>query len=98
MTLFLTKILYFRTINSSMTPFLVSSYFATHPITLLLEIFGGPDAWDVPSPQILGGDRPPVSPKSPPIHRLVCPLVYIPLASQYNYIIYNNNNNFRVSN
>ena len=42
MALFLTKNLYFRTKNSFMTPFLLSSYFHTHPIiTLLLEILGG---------------------------------------------------------
>src|SRR6218665_3904024 len=41
MSLFLPKNLYFRTKHSFMTPFPVSSYFAKHPITLLLEILGG---------------------------------------------------------
>src|SRR6218665_1199746 len=40
-TLFVPKTLYFRTKHSFMTPFLVSSYFATHPITRLLKILGG---------------------------------------------------------
>ena len=67
MTLFLTKIfkiltknLDFRTKTSSLTPFLVSSYFSSHPITALLKILGG-GYMGLPPPQILG--RP--SPQSP---------------------------------
>src|SRR6218665_1515828 len=40
------------------TFFLLSSYFATHPITLLLEILGRRMHGPSPPPQILG-DRPP---------------------------------------
>jgi len=39
---------YFRTKNSFVTTFLLSSYFHTHPITLLLETLGGTDALAVP--------------------------------------------------
>src|SRR6218665_2754859 len=39
--------------NSSGRPFSVSSFFASHPITVLLEIFRGTDAWAE-----FGGDRP----------------------------------------
>jgi len=49
-----------------MTPFLVSSYFATHPITLLLEILGGRMHW--PSPHLkFWRDRPHKSPPMPTI-------------------------------
>src|SRR6218665_1778117 len=51
--------------NPSRHLFSVSSYFATHPITLLLEILGGRMHGPSP-PQILGG-RLPVPPKSPPL-------------------------------
>jgi len=50
-----------------MTPFL-TSYFRTHPITLLLEILGG--RMHGPSPHLnlfLGRLSPPVPPKSPPM-------------------------------
>ena len=40
MTLFLTKNFDFRK-NSSLRPFLVSSYFTLHAITVLLNILGG---------------------------------------------------------
>ena len=58
MTLLLTKNLDFRTKNSSFTPFLVSSYFASHPITVLLKILEGPIHG--PSPTSDFGDRPPI--------------------------------------
>ena len=48
--------------NSSGRPFSVSSFFASHPITVLLEIFRGTDAWAE-----FGGDRPANTPKSPPM-------------------------------
>src|SRR6218665_616274 len=64
MTLFFTKNLDFRTKNKFLLKtFLVSSYFASHPITVLLKIFGGTDGWAVPPPHILG-DRLPQSPLS----------------------------------
>src|SRR6218665_177035 len=66
MTLFLRNNLYFRTKNSSMTPFLVSSYFATHPVTLL-QILGGPMHGPFPT-TTFGGNCAPVPPKSPPVH------------------------------
>src|SRR6218665_3022059 len=60
MRLFLTENLDFRTENSSLRPFLVFSYFASHPITvgLLLKILEGrmhgpshhPKFWVGPSP------------------------------------------------
>ena len=46
--------------------FLVSSYFTTHPITLLLEILGG--RMHGPSPNLHFGGRPSSPPKSPPVH------------------------------
>ena len=60
MTFLLTKNLYFR----KKTPwhvFLVTSYFATQPIALLLEIVRGTDAWAVLH-LIFLGDRPPSPP------------------------------------
>src|SRR6218665_4048398 len=66
MTLFLTKNLYFRTKHSFMTPFLVSSYFTTHPITVLLQILGG--RMHGPSPTShLCESVPQSPPKSPPM-------------------------------
>src|SRR6218665_697728 len=62
MTLFFTKNLYFRKIPP-LHLFLVSSYFATHPTTLLLEILGGRMHWP-PPPKILEGDRTLQSPLS----------------------------------
>src|SRR6218665_2590877 len=52
--------------NSFMIPFLLTSCFRAHPITILLKILGA-DAWAVPSPQIFGGTVPPALPKSPPM-------------------------------
>ena len=68
MTLFLKKNLYFRTNKSSLAPFLVTSYFATHPITSQ-NIGEGAcmDCMDRLSPQILEGNVPPVPPKTPPV-------------------------------
>jgi len=43
-----------------MTPLLVSSYFATHPITLLLEILGGGGCMGRPTDLKFGGTVPPV--------------------------------------
>src|SRR6218665_803226 len=40
--------------NSFMIPFLFTSCFRAHPITILLKILGA-DAWGVPPPQIFGG-------------------------------------------
>src|SRR6218665_3122472 len=59
MALVWTKNLYFRTQNSFMTPFLLSSYFHTHPLTLLLEILG--ERMHGHPPQIFLGAVPPVS-------------------------------------
>src|SRR6218665_4136427 len=70
MAFFFTKNLYFRTKHSFVTPFSLSSYFHTHPITLLLEILGG--RMHEPSPQIWG-DRPPSRPKVS-AHGLVSPV------------------------
>ena len=58
MALFFTKNLYFRK-KSFISPF-YSTYFNTHPITLLLKILGGTDAWAVPTSNFWGG--PPPSP------------------------------------
>jgi len=44
---------YFRK-KSFIAPFLVSSYFATHPITLLLEILGGRMHGPSPTSNFLG--------------------------------------------
>src|SRR6218665_1149848 len=70
MTLFLTKILTkildFTTKNSSLTPFPVSSYFVSHPTTLLLKILGGRIHGPSHRPHILGGPSP-SPPKSPPM-------------------------------
>jgi len=57
---FFTKNLYFRTKNSFITPFLLSSYFHTHPITLLLEILGEPMHRPSPPPRMFEGTVPPV--------------------------------------
>ena len=51
--------------------FSLCSCFHTHPTTLLLKILGGTNAWAVPPPQIFLGDRPPVSPRSPPLHNTI---------------------------
>src|SRR6218665_92320 len=59
MAIFFTKNLYFRK-KSFISPF-YSTYFNTHPITLLLEILGGQMHGPSP-PQILGGPPP-----SPPL-------------------------------
>src|SRR6218665_3492196 len=68
MTLFLPKNLYFLTKHSFMTTFLVGSYFATHPITLLLKILGG--RMHGPSPTSnLGGPSPHYPSKCPPMLR-----------------------------
>src|SRR6218665_997040 len=49
-----------------MPPYLLISYFHTHPITLLLEILGG--RMHRPSPPQILGDRPSSPPsKSPPM-------------------------------
>jgi len=56
---------YFTTRNSSWRPFLASSYFASHPITVVQEILGG--RIQGPSPTSNFGDRTPVPPKSPPM-------------------------------
>jgi len=61
---FLTKTFSFTTQNSSWRPFLVSSYFASHPITVVLEILGG---WMAVSHLKFWGTVSPVSPKSPPM-------------------------------
>ena len=58
LTLFLPKYLDIRTKHSFLIPFLISLYFATHPITLLLEILGG--RMHGPSPPQWLGDCPPV--------------------------------------
>src|SRR6218665_959767 len=60
MTFFLKKNLYFINKFPTLHIFLVSWYFATHPITLLLEILGT-IAWAVPHLKFLG-DRPPSLP------------------------------------
>src|SRR6218665_3592492 len=58
------KNLYLRTNFFFVTPFLLSSYFHTLPITLLLQILGGrihgTDTWAVPHLKFWG-DRPQVS-------------------------------------
>ena len=54
--------------NSFLTPFLLNTYFHTHPITLLLQILGGRIHGPSP-PQILGGPSP-SPPKSPPKSRI----------------------------
>src|SRR6218665_863416 len=49
-----------------MTLFLLCSYFRAHPTTLLLKILRG--RMHGPSPHLeFWGDRPPVSPRSPPL-------------------------------
>src|SRR6218665_3180025 len=53
----LRKDLYFKRTNSLVTPFLLSPYFQTLPITLLLQILGGRIHGPSP-PQILGGPSP----------------------------------------
>src|SRR6218665_1050913 len=96
MTRFLTKIfkmltknLDFRTKTSSLTPFLVSSYFSSHPITALLKILGGGYMGRPPTSNF-GSTVPPVPPKSPPMHsrtlklhaRHNCsPLAFVPCIS-----------------
>src|SRR6218665_3824426 len=64
--LFLTKSLNFRQKYSSLTLFLVSSYFSSHPITVLLKILGGrmhgPSATSN-----FEGTVPPVPPRPPPM-------------------------------
>src|SRR6218665_1957922 len=59
----------FQRKTSFVTPFLFSSYFHTHPVTLLLQIFEGTHGrMHGPSPNLkFLGDRPPSPPKSPPM-------------------------------
>ena len=45
----------FQNKNSPLRLFLVSSYFASHPITVLIEILGGRNAWAVHSTSNIGG-------------------------------------------
>jgi len=66
MTLFLTKNLYFRTKHSSMT-LLVSSYFASHPITVLLEFSKYWGDGRIIRPHTSNFFLGTVSPKSPPV-------------------------------
>ena len=49
---------------------LASSYFARHPITLLLEILEGTDERPTPHLKFLGGNRPPNPPSIRPSTRL----------------------------
>src|SRR6218665_306079 len=61
------KHLYFRK-NSSSHLFLLSSYFHTHPVTLLPQILGG--RMHGPSPRLtFWGNGPPSPPMSPPMVR-----------------------------
>src|SRR6218665_3939642 len=60
---FLTRTTAISEKNSFTTPFLLCSYFLTHPITLLLQILGG--RMHGPSPPQILGDRPPSPPRSP---------------------------------
>ena len=64
---FLAETFYLTARNSSWR-FFVSSYFASHPITVAyFSKYWGTDAWAVLPPQILRG-RPPSPPKSPPVY------------------------------
>jgi len=49
------------------TPFLLCSYFHAHPTTLLLKILGD-QCMGRPPISNFCGDRPPVPPRSPPLH------------------------------
>ena len=66
MTLFLTKNLYFRTKHSSMT-LLVSSYFASHPITVLLEFSKYWGDGRIIRPHTSNFFLGTIAPKSPPV-------------------------------
>src|SRR6218665_1872581 len=71
------KNLYLKTKHSFMTPiFLFSSYFTTHPITLLLEILGD-GCMGRPPPPILEGPFPPAPLKSPPMFMSICCIRYL---------------------
>ena len=73
MTLFFTKNIYFRKDMSSLTPFLVCSYFGTFPITLHLQILWG--RMHGPSPTSnLGGNVPQslLSLRQCALHKYLC--------------------------
>src|SRR6218665_844708 len=62
--------------NSLMKPFftlfVLSQASVRQTLYFTSKNIGGTDAWAVPSPQILGRDRPPSPPRSPPMH-VMCP-------------------------
>src|SRR6218665_820084 len=53
--------------NSFMTPFFTLFVLSRESENTTSQNIGGTDAWAVPPPQILGGDRPPSPPRSPPL-------------------------------
>src|SRR6218665_1005102 len=70
MALFFTKNLYFRIKNFFMTPFFTQLVLSHASDNTTSRNIGGTDAWSVGTVPHLKfwGDRPPVPPKSPPMH------------------------------